>query len=325
MLRLMENKKTMGFKIETTPYTAETLAATDYNQRIYDIKISPDIEMYARKLARGDYSRDVSIAGKRKCSVSCSVDLYPGATAATAPQYFAMIRACGWKQTAYTTTGIGLTPNADYNRVPATIEVVYPEEGTAAKQLVIKMRGSMGKLKIESPQIGQPIKLTFEFTGVLDSITTRAFASILTPTAFDTALPPAVLAATFSFFGTWQFPSKFTIEGGEDVQCFVDISKAAGYEGSRVVDRNMAGDADPDMVVTTDIDYYTNQINNTTGALSVTIGGSPQIILSAPAAQIVDGYKPEVREGHIANPIKMEFKRSTNGNDEFEILQGAKS
>ena len=158
MLRLMENKKTMGFKIEDSPYTAETLTAAWYNQRIYDIKISPDIETYARKLARGDYSRDVSISGKRKCTCSCSVDLYPGSTVSTAPQYFAMIRACGWKQTTHSTTGISLTPNADYNRVPATIEVVFPEEGTSPNQLVIKMRGAMGKLKIESPQVGQPIK-----------------------------------------------------------------------------------------------------------------------------------------------------------------------
>jgi len=325
MLRLMENKKTMGFKIETTPYTAETLTAANYNQRVYDIKVTPEVESYARKLARGDYSRDVSISGKRKCSVSCSVDLYPGATAATAPQYFSMIRACGWKQTTFCCYGISLVPNADYNRIPATIEVAFPEEGTSGRQLVIKMRGAMGKFKMESPQVGQPIKLTFEFSGALESVTTRTYASLMVPTGFDTALPPAVLAATFSFFGTWQFPSKFTIDGGEDVQVFQDISKASGYEGARVIDRNMMGDCDPDMVVTDDINFYTNQINNTTGALSVTIGGAVPIILSAPTAQITDSYKPEVREGHIANPIKMEFKRSTTGNDEFEILQGAKS
>lgn len=325
MLRLMDVKKTMGFKIETTPYTAETLTSAEYNQRIYDIKVTPDIESYARKLARGDYSRDTSVAGRRKCVVTCTVDLYPGATASTAPQYFAMIRACGYKQLAHGSTGISLTPNADYNRVPGTIEVAIPEEGATPRQAVIKMHGAMGKLKIESSQIGQPLKLLFEFTGVLTSITTRAFASIITPTAFDTAACPAVLAATFSLFGTWQFPSKFSIDGNEDVKLFDDISKAQGYEGSRVVDRNMTMECDPDMVVTDDKDYYTDQINNTTGALSVTIGGSPKIVLSAPAVQIAGGNVPEPREGHVANPLKLELKRGTSGNDEFEILQGSKT
>ncbi len=325
MLRLMEQQVTMGFKLETNPYTAETLTSAEYNQRIYDIKISPEIESYARKLARGDYSREISISGKRKCTVTCSVDLYPGSTVSTAPQYFSMVRACGYKQLVHGSTGISLTPNADYNRVPATIEVVYREEGATPRQLVIKMHGAMGKLKIESPQVGQPIKLSFEFTGLLTSITTRAFASIIIPTAWDTALPPAVLAATFSLFGTWQFPSKFTIDGGEDVQLYPDISKAQGYDGARVTDRNVTGETDPDMVVTDDKDYLTDQINNTTGALSVTIGGGVPFYITAPAVQIADSYKPEFREGHLANPIKLEFKRGTNGNDELEILQGSKT
>lgn len=325
MLRLMDTTKIWGCAKESTPYTAETLTAADYNQRVYDIKISPEIESYARKLARGDYSRDISISGKRKCTASCTVDLYPGSTVATAPKYFEMIECCGWKQIAHGATGISLTPNAAYNRVPLTIEVAYTEEGTTPRQCVVKMKGAMGKLKIESPQVGQPIKLMFEFTGVLVSISTRAYASMVTPTAFDTSLPPAVLAATFSFYGTWQYPNKFSVDGGEDVQLFSDISQAAGYDGARVVDRNMVGDCDPDMVVVDDIDYLTSQQNNTTGALSVTIGGSVPFYLSAPAAQIVSSYNAEVREGHLTNPIKIEFKRSTYGNDEFEILQGSKS
>ena len=325
MLRLMDTNKVWGCVKETTPYTAETLTASNFNQRVYDIKISPEIESYARKLARGDYSRDVSISGRRKCTASCSIDLYPGSTVATAPTYFEMIECCGWKKINHGATGISLTPNALYNRVPMTIWVLIPEEGTTPRQIAIKMKGAMGKLKIESPQIGQPIKLTFEFTGVLYDITTIANASLITPTAWDTALPPAVLACTFSFFGTWQFPNKFSMDSGEDIQLFSDISQTAGYDGARVVDRNMMGDCDPDMVVPADVDYLTPQVNNTTGALSITIGGSVPFYLTAPAAQIVGSYNGEVQEGHVKNPLKIEYKRGTVGNDEFEILQGSKT
>lgn len=320
----MDTTKILGFKVEDTPYTAETLTAANYNQRVYDIKITPEIESYARKLMRGDFSRDTSISGKRKCSCSFSIDLYPGDSVATAPDYFEIFRACGWKEITWGSTGVSVNPHADYNRVPATIEMGYTEEGITPKQLVIKMRGAMGKVTGIFPQIGQPFKFTFEFQGVLDSITTRAYASRVTPTAFDTSLPPAVLAATFSFFGTWQFPSKFEFDGGEDVQVFSDISQGAGYHGARIVDRNMTGSTDPDMVVTDDVDYYTQMINNSTGALSITIGGDVPIYISAPAAQIVSAYEAEAREGHIANQIGIEFKRSS-GNDEFEILQGSKS
>lgn len=324
MLRLMDTTKILGFKIESTPYSAETLTAANYNQRVYDIKITPEIESYARKLMRGDFSRDTSISGKRKCTCSFSIDLYPGDSVATAPDYFDIFEACGWKEIVWGSTGVSVFPHADYNRVPATIEIAYQEEGLTPRQLVIKMYGAMGKVSGEFPQIGQPIKFTFEFQGVLDSIYTRAYASRVTPTAFDTSLPPAVLAATFSFFGTWQFPTKFAFDGGEDVQIFSDISRGAGYHGARIVDRNMTGNTDPDMVVTDDFDLYTQQINNSTGALSITIGGDIPITMSAPAAQIVSSYNGEVREGHIANTLNIEFKRNL-GNDEFEILQGSKS
>ena len=325
MLRLMEKLTILGCKKETVPYTAEILTASNYNQRIYDIKCTKDIESYARKLARGDYSRDVSIAGKRKVTITCSVDIYPGATVATAPAYFDMLEGCGYKKTAYTTTGIGITPHANYNRVPLTFEVAYNEEGSTPRQSVVKVKGAMGKIKLEATQIGQPMKVTFEFTGSLVSITTRAYASAIVPTAFDTSLPPAVLAATFSLFGTWQFPNKFSIDGGEVVDIFSDISTVSGYEGSRITDRNVTGECDPDMIVTDDFDYHTKQINNTTGALSVTIGGSVPMYITAPAVQIVSADTPDVREGHLTNSLKLEFKRGTTGNDEFELLQGAKS
>lgn len=324
MLRLMENTKALGFKIESTPYAAETLTSAEYDQRIFDLKITKEIESYARKLMTGDYSRHVSISGRRKCTCSFSVNMYPGSTVATAPKYFEMIQACGWKQITWGATGVSVSPHADYNRVPATIEVAYTEEGLTPRQLVIKMKGAMGKFTLESAQVGQPIKLNFEFQGVLDSVSTRAYASRIVPTAFDTSLPPALLAATFSFVSTWQFPTKFTIDSGEDVQIFSDLSQSSGYHGARVVDRNMTGSTDPDMVVTDDLDLYTEQINNSTSQLSITIGGAVPQFITAPAVQIVQG-NPEAREGHIANNLNLEFKRGSNGNDECEILQGSKT
>jgi hypothetical protein len=325
MLRLMDVQKTFGFSIEATPYTAETLTNADYNQRVYDVKITPEIESYARKLLRGNYSRDLSISGKRKCTVSCSVDIYPGSAANVAPKFFEMIRCCGYKQTAFGSSGISLTPNALYNSVPGTIEVAMPQEGLTPDQLVIKAYGCMGKLTLDSPQIGQPVKVTFEFTGILHSVFTRDYASLITPTGFDTSLPPAVLAATFSLFGTWQFPSKFTVDGGEVVELFSDISKGAGFGGAHISDRAMTMTTDPDMVTTTEQDLYSTQINNSSGTFSVTIGGSVPITFSAPTVQITKAYDAEVREGHIANSLSLELKRGTYGNDEFEILQGSKT
>lgn len=324
MLRIMDTTKAFGFKIETTPYTAETLTASNYIQKVTDVTISPEIESYARKLLRGDYSRDVSISGKRKVSFTVTLDAYSGPAAATAPQYFDLYRACGRKQTTHGATGVSVSTHAFYNRVPGTAEIAYLEEGATPRQVVVKVKGCMGKAKEELTQIGQPLKLTFEMQGALVGITTREYASICIPTGWDSGEPSSVLACTFSLFGTWQFPTKLTIDGGEDVQLFSEISEASGYDGARIVDRNVTGECDPDMVVTDDLDLYSPIINNTTGAMSLTIGGAIPLTISAPAVQITGGYTPEVREGHIANSLKLEFKRSS-GNDELEILQGSKS
>ena len=321
-LRLIEQKRTLGFKIEGTPYTAESLAVGDYDYQAYDINYGPEVEMYARKLARGEFARDKSVAGRRKVTMSWKVDIHSGAAAATPPQYFQMLRCCGLKQNTYGATGVALITDSLYNRVPATIEVVEMQEGTTPKQLVIKAHGAMGNARIICDQIGQPVRIEFEFTGVLTSITTRAFASIITPTAFDSGQPSGVLAATINLFATTQFLSKWTIDLGNTVELFTDPSKSQGFEGARVVDRAPTLELDPDMLSTDDIDLYSNQITNTTGALSLNFGEN--ITASAPACQIVDSYKPASREGHVTNSLRLELKRSS-GNDEFELLQGSKS
>jgi len=325
MLKLMWEKVTMGFKKETTAYTAETLAVTDYDNRAYDIKVSPNIEMYATKYSRGDFSKEVDIPGREMATVSFTVDIYPGSAVNVAPKYFEMFECCGYKQTAFGATGISLTPNADYTNVPATIEVVYPQEGTTPSQIVFKVIGAMGKVRIENSQVGQPCKAIFEFTGALSGVTTRAYGSILIPTGFDTSRAPALLAATFSLFGTWQYPSKFTIDGGEVVELHTNIARASGYEGAHISNREVTMECDPDMDVTSSLDLFTNHRNTTTGQLSITIGGAVPLYITAPAVQIEESYIPEAREGHLVNNLKLKLKRSTNGNDELELLMGSKS
>jgi len=319
-LKLITNKRTLGFKLESTPYTAETLAASDYDISARDISYSPEIESYARKLAHGDYSMSTSISGRRKIEITYFIDFHPGNTAATAPQFFDALRAC-CMELGSSATGKWLLTAADQDRNPATIEVVERQEGTSPKQLVIKARGAMGTARIVSEQIGQPLKVEFTFTGVLDSITTREFSSILIPTAFDTKLPPAVLCATITLFGNTQQISRFAIDLGNEVELFTDPSICAGYEGARVIGRNPTLELDPDMLVTDDEDILTNQINNTTGQLSITIGEN--IHISAPAVQYTQTYTPGDREGHVTNDVRLELKRN-NGDDELEILQGSK-
>jgi hypothetical protein len=314
-------KRTMGFKIESTPYTAETLTANEYNIAAYNVSYAGDIPMKARKLVRGDFSNDPSVAGKRMLTVNFSVDVYYSGTPATAPNYFACLRACGMKQTTHGSTGVSLVTDSGYSNVPATIEVVEKDEGTTPVQVVIKGRGMMGNPKIVLDNIGEPRRIDYEFKGVLVSITDRAYASILAPSGISTVVPNAVLGASITLFDATVKFNTYTIDLGNDVQVYTDPSKAEGYEGARIVSRNPTLELDPDLELIATRGDYARWTGNTTGTFSEY---SENITISAPAVQIVKAYTPGEREGHVTNALSMELKRSA-GNDELEILHGSKT
>lgn len=314
-------KRTLGFKIEGTPYSAETLTVHEYNLAAYNVGYDGDIPMKDRKLVRGDFSRDISVAGKRQLVITFSIDLYYSGTPATPPAYFSCLRACAMKQTTYTTVGVGLTTDATYDNVPATIEVVERDEGTTPVQVVIKGHGMMGNAKIVLDSVGEPQRVDYEFKGVLDSIADRSFATIIAPSGISTQVPGAVLSAGISLFTEVQQLNTYTIDLGNDVQNYTDASKSEGYEGARVVDRNPTLELDPDLELIATQGDYARWTGNTTGVFSSQSGN---IRLYAPAAQLIKAYAPGEREGHVTNQKSMELKRGSSGNDEFEILHGRK-
>jgi hypothetical protein len=325
MSTLITAKRTLGFKLESTPYTAETLAVTDYDVAAFNINYDVDVPVKDRKLARGDYSHDVGVAGKRKFSCSFSVDLN-AATASNgtydpdaAPTFWKCLRACGLTTSTHGTTGISLKPNANYSGIPATIEIVEKDEGASPSQLVIKASGCMGNPKIVAGSVGEPIRIDFEFQGALVSITDRAFGSILTPTGFSALVPEALLGATCTLFAEAQRIGACTIDLGNQVELFSDMSKASGYEGAHVVARDVVADIDPDMDLIANRGNYARQIANTTGAFVLQTN---RFTITAPVAQIIQAYKPGEREGHVTSNIRVRCTRDTNGNDELTILQG---
>lgn len=316
-------KRTIGFKIESTPYTAETLSANDYDIAAYNVTYSPEIPMKERRLARGDFSRDISISGKRSITITFSVDFYHSGTNATPPNYFKCLRACGLKQTVHGATGVSLITDSDYTDVPATIEVVEKDEGTSPSQLVFKAKGAMGNAKVVMDNVGEPIRVEFEFKGVLVSVTDRAYGSILAPSGITSQLPEAVLNAGATFFGEGRCVNTITIDLANDVQLYSCSSSTYGYDGAHVVDRNPTLETDPDLALIATNGDYSRWTNNTTGAFLINMGSASQrLTVSAPAAQLINAYQPGDREGHVVNSESFELKRSS-GNDELKILQGS--
>lgn len=239
--KLLENKQLVGFKLETNPFIPEALVAADYGHHAYDIKVEPGIELLPLRAARADFSKEVSISGRRLCAANWKVDLYAMTDPATPPTYFSMLRACGWKQVVHGATGVSIKPDGNYNRVPATIEVAYEDESSEPQQLVYKIGGAMGSVKIIGAA-GLPVALEFSFIGTLEGITTRPYASRITPTGFDDETPPALLDEQHSIFMSRRsLIENFEISGNEVVDLFSNIFKCHGYDGARVSGRLLTG------------------------------------------------------------------------------------
>ena len=308
-------KRTMGFKIESTPYTAE--ASVDWNIPFEDITYDPDLKQMSRKVARGHYSKvDPSITGKRLFKFGMKVALAYSGTAATPPSYFPVLRACGMKQVI--ATGVTLTPHADYSNVPATVWINERDEGTAPSVLQFKLRGCMGNPTIELNNVGEPVYIKFDFQGVLVSIADVAFASIINPSAFDATLPDALLGATLKAFAEVQTANKVTINLNNKIELFTDPSAAEGVQGAHIVDRDPTIAMDPDLALIATQGDYSRLTGNSTGTFSMTIGS--HITLSTVSLQLNKAYKPGNREGHVTNEKEYSL-RGTVGNDEFSIVQ----
>jgi hypothetical protein len=324
-LRYIEAKRVMGMRLESAAnqYTNnEVLSAADYCIPAYDIAYSPEVEEYARKLARGDYSRDKSIHGRRRGSVSFSVDLAPHATADQAPMVFMAMRGCGLQQNVNAGTGVWLTPHRDADRTPITIEVQELTEGSTPTGLKFRFFGCMGNVTGSCEQIGQPTKLRFEFSGAFFGVSPVASGSVITPASFDTADPPANMSMTLEMLSTVQFFGRYSFNLQNQLEAFDDPTMAGGVSGVRVVGRDPVFEIDPDLFTTDSDDWWTAIKSNNTTALSIALGRN--LYITAPAAQPIDGYKPGSRQGHVTNQLRFGLKRSS-GNDEIEIRQGTKS
>jgi len=321
----LTNKTVVYGKLESTPYTGETLADADFDVRVSDVSYSFDVQEYRRKIADGTLDFSASVKGKQSATVSFKVDLAPGAAADDEPEWSKMLEACGFKKTAYGSTGIGWVPHADNTHTPVTIEVQEIEEGASPDALRVRLVGAMGNVTFTIGQVGEPTQMNFEFTGMLDVIDDRTSAQRIDPTAFNTVCPPPILSATITVNSIAQELDTFEFNMNNDVQMWTDPSKAEGIKGAYVAGREPQMTLDPMMTLLATEDWYAELIGDCTTrrAVSVSYSSSPLITLSAPKAHLI-AVAPGERNG-ARTAEKTFLLTKDSGNDVFEVLQGAKA
>ena len=319
-----KERRTMGFKIETTPYTRESLTSSDFDMRVMNIEYDPNVQVTARKLARGDLSLDQAVIGKRDIKIKFRAEIYPSPDSfSNPPAWGKALKACGFVETVSAGNGVSYLPSSLRTNVPATIEIPELDEGTSPSQIVVQCHGWMGTAVMGIEKVGMPMYIDFDGTAVLDGFVDRSWANRIQPLITDTEPTPPALSAAIMRNGKEQTLDTLKITLGNKVEIFTSPSPITGFLGSHVVSRDPMIELDPDLQPISYEDLWTELTTlENAAAFSAQIG--TKIKIKAPKAQLVDAVKPGEREGHIIRNVKLRLCRNI-GDDEIAIYTGTPS
>lgn len=317
-----KERRTMGFKLETTPYTRESsLTSSDYNLRVSKIEYDPDIMMTARKLSRGDLSLDQAVFGKRSIKIKFSAELYPSPDSYTTPPAWGkVLKACGFAETEDAGNGVTYQVSSQKTNIPATIEIPELDEGTSPSQIVVEAYGAMGDMTINVDGVGKPVSMDFEFTGVLNGFSDRSYSNRIAPAITDIEPTPAVLCQEITYDSVSQILNTVKISTGNKVELYTSPASCTGFLGAHIVSREPSIEFDPDVQPLSTENTFTD-IQTADGAAAYSQKIGTKIEITAPKAQHQQAYKTAEREGHVTQNVKLRLCRNT-GDDELVIRTG---
>ena len=317
-MSFLTRKRCVGLKLETSPYTfpQDDLAQADYDFKAYDVSYGTTVEETKRQYALGNLSALSSIMGKRSGTVSFSVDMGYSGTAETAPEWAKLLKACGYTETI---AGGKITykPDSKKTATPAVIEVAELEEGASPKQVVVQLRGSMGNVTWELANVGAPIKMQFEFTGVIQNIKDRV--TPIVPAGYDTTTAEAVLGAAVRVFDETLDLDSITVATGNTVELYVDPNAPEGYSGAHITGREPTAQLNPYMGTIANRPVWGRIVAGTTGEFICSVGDN--MYIKCPKLQVIGGYDGSDRNGAVVNALNC-ILTGNSGDDEIEIVHG---
>ncbi len=298
----------LAAKVETTEGTKETLAAADA-VLVSNIKFSPDIEMAARDCLRGTLSRDPSISGKQKATISFDVEMKGSGTAGTAPDYGKLLKGCGYSETIVASTSVTYKPAT--NSLSNSFTLAIYMDG-----VIVRIWGARGNVK-GSMNSGKPGILSFEFQGAVFEVVDGA---LLTGTSYPTTIPPAFLNASLLLDAYAAICSKVDFDTANVLGLRESINSPSGFLSCLITGRNPKGSLDPEIPLVASYDFFGKwKTPATLGSLSLAASGS--------AGNIVTVSFPKVRYAKIASEdrngirsLGLDFEAClSTGDDEISI------
>ena len=304
---ILKRKRILAAKIETTPGTAETLAAADGAMNIFDAMIQNETEVVQRE-GQGGFSPLPAVLAAYAGRATFKTHLIGGGSAGTSPLWAtALLPACGFKNTAGTFTPSSEGPGSNVKTVTLALYI----DG-----LKKTLRGCMGNCKF-TMTAGRPVEVEFDFRGIwVDPID----ASALAPTYPTTA--PLRFASSGLTLAAAAIPPvrQFTIDFGNEVALREDSQDASGLAYAVVTGRRVNGTLDPESALVASHDVFGIFKAGTEKALAISLGSANNIVsFAAPKLQFL---KPEEadRNGVQCENVPYQLNRSVSaGDDELSI------
>ena len=170
---------------------------------------------------------------------------------------------------------------------------------------------------------GQPVQVSFEFTGPKAATADAAMLSGITYPSPSS--PPSMLDASFKVQDFAGVIDNLEVSTGNELSVRRSANSATGLISTELVSRAMTGSIDPEATkISGGHDWFGKMESNTTGSLECTISGGAgaagnQFVLVGPNTQY-SGISATDRSGISVNQIDLAFNESATVDDDFVIL-----
>ncbi len=311
----LKNKQLILVKKETTYGTDATPTNAVNAVQTGDVNITPLAgDTVQRNIIKPFFGNNQSIMVTKYATVDFEVELAGSGAAGTAPQFGALLQACGFSETV-------TSPSVVY--VPITLTSVT-QGGTSASIYFQRdgvkhvLLGARGTVSFDVTVKTLP-KMKFTMTGLLGTITDNLL--VTTGLVYTSAIPVAVSSTNttpVSIHGYAPIMESFTLDVANDVK----YRALVGSESVIISDRKPKGNIKIEMPTLATKDFFNIAQNSTLGALSLTHGltaGNIIKIESAATGLGIEAPKYADNEGVVMLDMGLTFIPTSAGNDEIKI------
>jgi hypothetical protein len=295
------DRTTLILKPEPIRGTYSNPAQVDHNLFVQDISVETDIEMMPMKFATGFHEESAAIPGARMGKVSFSVPLNISTNLANAVSpAWSKVFSNGYGCHVATTSGqCSVSPHvsADENTSSILVQLQQASGNTVSYQFAGCI-GTDGEFMFD--KIGQPFMFKASFIGAMTSATEPTV--VPRATTLDSASAPGVIGASMTALGVAKRVSKFSLKLGVKSELEPDLTSQSGYLGGYIASRQARIEIDPMASLLSTDNFWSNLINETTGAFSATSRaiGTVKNTIAAPKIQLIEN-KPGDKSGSQVN------------------------